>query len=383
MLRKSHVGSVRPEAPKPVGNPDDGDSTSQFLVLYYKRKNKVHKAKGVSKMDGVLKLTANGNIVCMTTPTGEPVVAPRRDTDISLDLNENDVLTVGAYEVEIVARVGGSSSSTSPCNGPLHGSTRSLLTKKDLGASMKPLVPRKPLLSHQVGPVSTGSTSNSAISRTGFAKKEAPKRHFLLPPKQRLPLAEKPLVASGPRSFVKRALVPLLNRTSTSNQSTAATGVSFPGAVGTIDVPHSIRIALKPHQRTGLVFLWNCLHLRPEDQPYRGGAILADEMGLGKTLMTIATICALYRQQRNKVRGTNFRCPTYCLPANQLDKHPIMIRNTLWCAHLRWFQTGPKNLISGLVPPANLSASSSRKAVTKGSIKSKSLGKTTTVITLS
>ncbi|CDK26435.1 unnamed protein product [Kuraishia capsulata CBS 1993] len=51
---------------------------------------------------------------------------------------------------------------------------------------------------------------------------------------------------------------------------------------------------LRPHQREGVQFLYECLM----DMKGAGdtGALLADEMGLGKTLMTITTIWTLLRQ---------------------------------------------------------------------------------------
>ena len=97
----------------------------------------------------------------------------------------------------------------------------------------------------------------------------------------------------------------------------------FPGAIGNINVPMSIKQILKPHQISGVVFLWNtltgsCPKLRKalndakrsntNDDNYdttlqsntnRRGAILADEMGLGKTLMTITTIISLHRRNRS------------------------------------------------------------------------------------
>ncbi|CCG83171.1 putative DsDNA-dependent ATPase [Taphrina deformans PYCC 5710] len=51
---------------------------------------------------------------------------------------------------------------------------------------------------------------------------------------------------------------------------------------------------LRPHQREGVSFLYDCI-MRFKD--YNGaGAILADEMGLGKTLQTIALIWTLLKQ---------------------------------------------------------------------------------------
>ncbi|KAE8229253.1 hypothetical protein CF326_g5781 [Tilletia indica] len=52
---------------------------------------------------------------------------------------------------------------------------------------------------------------------------------------------------------------------------------------------------LRPHQREGVTFLYECMMgMRGDSQAT--GAILADEMGLGKTLQTIALISTLLRQ---------------------------------------------------------------------------------------
>lgn len=51
--------------------------------------------------------------------------------------------------------------------------------------------------------------------------------------------------------------------------------------------PHLTQV-MKPHQKEGLVFLYNCINGLAD---YRGtGCILADEMGLGKTLTAISLI---------------------------------------------------------------------------------------------
>lgn len=97
----------------------------------------------------------------------------------------------------------------------------------------------------------------------------------------------------------------------------------FSGAIGYLHAPGSIKAILRPHQQRGVVFLWNCLtggcpklrKLVLDKTTKEGieggskeidycGAILADEMGLGKTLMTITTICALHRRDRDNVSFT-------------------------------------------------------------------------------
>jgi len=96
----------------------------------------------------------------------------------------------------------------------------------------------------------------------------------------------------------------------------------FAGAIGHLHAPGSIKAILRPHQQIGVVFLWNCLtgvcpklrnlvvEKKATDTAKKRieggmneieccGAILADDMGLGKTLMTITTICALHRRDRD------------------------------------------------------------------------------------
>ena len=51
---------------------------------------------------------------------------------------------------------------------------------------------------------------------------------------------------------------------------------------------------LRPHQREGVQFMYNCMMGRREEGRY--GCILADEMGLGKTLQVITLLWTLLRQ---------------------------------------------------------------------------------------
>lgn len=79
-----------------------------------------------------------------------------------------------------------------------------------------------------------------------------------------------------------------------------------------IEVIPSLACKLRPHQREGVQFLFECtMGLRGFEGQ---GCILADDMGLGKTLMSIATMWTLLNQGFKKgepaVRKVIIACPT-------------------------------------------------------------------------
>lgn len=63
-----------------------------------------------------------------------------------------------------------------------------------------------------------------------------------------------------------------------------------------VTVPSCIAKHLRPHQREGMSFLYECVLGMKREDSEQFGAILADEMGLGKTLQTLALIYTLMKQ---------------------------------------------------------------------------------------
>ena len=122
------------------------------------------------------------------------------------------------------------------------------------------------------------------------------------------------LVRKGPLKTLKSTFHNKFKRDGDFGKTTKARSISttkstnnitneFPGAIGTIHVPAQILKVLRPHQRDGIAFLWNCVTGAQEgikrvyhnvnsgddsDDVIGGcrevpkGAVLADEMGLGK-----------------------------------------------------------------------------------------------------
>ena len=86
--------------------------TRDYMVLYYKRKNKVHKSKGVSKMDGILSISSFGSVSSKVTlhAMGEEgttikgaVVTTKNDKDLAQQsFTPDDLFALGPYEVEIL-----------------------------------------------------------------------------------------------------------------------------------------------------------------------------------------------------------------------------------------------------------------------------------------
>ena len=393
---------------------DDNDSsrsattTREFDVLYYKRKNKVHKNKGVSKMDGILRiedatsvvsLMNNGNQNQTTVFRGiQSDICKRADT-----LAMDDVLQLGAYEVELLSdnkNSSATSTASQKMNPPPQASSSSLLFQKQKRKPSTPFLLKSSSSSSSSSGASkissssrhsslgftqrssqfptqttvTTSTSTRALktavphaldsdededeeedaTRKENVKNAPPSSSSLLTAatnnqkKKKLPGFPTPsLLARGrPRPLGilhKKTTTNLVVSSSSTQQKKRSLPVSstmkrlsqnnknnnnnnnnnnnfFPTAIGTPNVPNSIRSVLRPHQIEGVSFLWNCLTGHNQiggtstssstDSSYKG-AILADEMGLGKTLMTIAVICALYRQKREMVSTPTYILCTY------------------------------------------------------------------------
>ncbi|XP_055624230.1 DNA repair and recombination protein RAD54B-like [Toxorhynchites rutilus septentrionalis] len=67
-------------------------------------------------------------------------------------------------------------------------------------------------------------------------------------------------------------------------------------AVSEVSLPYFLTKNLRPHQREGVMFLYECVLGFKSVESERFGGILADEMGLGKTLQCIALIYMLLKQ---------------------------------------------------------------------------------------
>lgn len=74
---------------------------------------------------------------------------------------------------------------------------------------------------------------------------------------------------------------------------------------------------LRPHQREGISFLYDCV-MGFKSKQY-SGALLADEMGLGKTLMTISLLWTLLKQSPFQDQSSSIRKVLICCPVSLID----------------------------------------------------------------
>jgi hypothetical protein len=279
-----------------------------YSVLYYKRKNKIHKSKGVSKMDGTLTIQPPPTSVAVLRSDGDSVIfqgqieseLARKGASLQL---VDEFISLGSYEVEVLLRVGsampsltlekrpslsqptsrksigvratdvGKSSEipcqslkTVPANIPsIHQNL--LTTKKHSLLNRKPPPQPKRIL-REIDNLE-GNKDKASVAACITTSIPTTTVHALTDSLPRLPLFQRhrqkattTLVSYAktvsPKKPGRKRASPIGVANSTSMDFSASKNF-FPGAVGNPDVPHCIKKVLQPHQIEGVSFLWNCL----------------------------------------------------------------------------------------------------------------------------
>jgi len=405
--RSSSAGasSTKQQAPAPTISSVQKYEVQKYEVLYYKRTNKVHKAKGVSRMDGILTVhphpsnlvtlhsndgtDTNDNDTAADPPSdsdeeesgkmsynqkmkkmrkkmnqksnrptgGKQILYSAKNVEITKRIadnngesfNEDEIVILPAWECQIVSVLSNSTSISSRASiqgtglstdagaltntrKVLHRSNNLLGKKRPLAskslssgpsAALKRKAPLKPVAvtgnNHDRGTVM--NARNAVVQRKPPAQPKVVKKPqdcdsdsddsdgeksasinatcTAKPPLATLnrnPLLKKQTILSsrrtntlptGTRSTTGTVLSS--KSTSTSSQNDAC----FQMAIGNLYIPASVKSVLRPHQESGIVFLWNCLTgACPKlqklietsgagDNPdcSGAGAILADQMG--------------------------------------------------------------------------------------------------------
>lgn len=302
-----------------------------YEVLYYERKNKVHKSKGISKFDGTLFISLPAGSIrlkdasaeeeedgdgansdddsqtlrgkakqkqwrksrkqpCKPIPySGTDKVLALRCCDGERDLQDGDVIALGSYEVQIVSCLSNQKFMTKPASRLVvpRSTNGSLLRKRanPLSSSNGHLsrsVVSKPLQSSKPKMVSNNICQSLTNTETKISTRPVPhplqqkKRPLLHSPKTTAPFIRRsvPLLSRSKEgsSQEKRARkAPRLSLVAKSNKENDDSASSK--LCPSIPMPASLRTALRPHQIEGVEFLWEAL-----TKGDKKGAILADEM---------------------------------------------------------------------------------------------------------
>jgi hypothetical protein len=335
--------------PLPTQADKKPDSTMEFEVLYYKRTNKVHKSKGVTKTDGVLTVLQHPkHTVTLYDAAAFQEAADESPDDSSSDddgeentkkgkkkwqqprkqnksrssgvvfsgvqaeiakraqtFQEDDIVALGCYEVQIlgtriskgtVPKPAAASSALNTLHKP-----KKLFVAKGLGRGPLGHPPRKAVpLQSKRAPIGakklpTPLLPPNTLQSIGTNTPDEPTPPAPLPPKavlQRGPLQSKSVLASknaatkriGAKSTTVTSLAkkrPVTSRAGAISPHPPKPAkspklASTPTILPEIPLPAAIRQVLRPHQVSGVDFLWKAL-----TNSSTQGAILADEMGLG------------------------------------------------------------------------------------------------------
>lgn len=217
-------------------NPSSTKSTKQYLsVVWGKRSSKKHK---IWEGDGTLEVV--GKSITLRDSEGKYLGSSTAKPE---ELDEGCRLIMGSNELEIIEKL---NAPPPICRPKRKNSTEE---KEEEGNVKKSKTTTAPKL------VLTNSANMPAKKRMNFNQKVEAKRTFLMP---------------NPSKEHQEKFNP--------NGRT----------VKEVAVAENLTHALRPHQREGILFLFECI------MGYRNvnftGCILADEMGLGKTLQCI-TVC--------------------------------------------------------------------------------------------
>lgn len=312
-----------------------------YQVLYYKRSNKVHKSKGVAKMDGRLSIAPPPKcVVTLSEDDGSSNktvlsgiyrdVSKRAFSDNDeTKLEEDSTVIVGHYECEIMSCLSGTAaaplSSTAVKPMMFQKKKPSLLPSKKkargLGGGTKKIQPSTKTATRTFSTTATASSwqqrrvpppqpqKKQSSDSDDDEQEESDKEQHPAPTKRTMLPSQRGGLLSKKRAKVAVRRVLPSTKPTTNTTSTNTTTSIFPNTTGLV-VPPSIQKTLRPHQVHGVAFLWNCLTGQSADlqrlAQQRGlletpqAALLCDEMGSGKTLMTIALAFGLYRAGRRK-----------------------------------------------------------------------------------
>ncbi|KAJ8353876.1 hypothetical protein SKAU_G00214430 [Synaphobranchus kaupii] len=249
----SPPGQDPPRVPR-TGDTGPDCSAKYFSVMWCKASKKKHK-----RWEGDAVLVARGRSVVLKDMEGKDIGRGTGYKSSELEsLTEGQSLMVGGKEVEVMGTISAEDFSSGRC-------FQEVGTEASVVEAVAPPV-RNPVSRPFSRPSPKG----------GVVNQRAPPTEGLACRPRHDPFAPGALVLPRP----------------TENHQWVCNKAGLPMVDVVVD-PH-LTAHLRPHQREGVVFLYECV--TGMRMVSRHGAILADEMGLGKTLQCIALVWTLLRQ---------------------------------------------------------------------------------------
>ena len=309
MFKKKHQPKYKQESPI---------QTRSYRVLYYKRSNRVHKGKGVSKLDGILTIFAPPKaqlilydaavLNCMTSNANKKsyIVSTSINWEISkrvadnVCLEDDEHVTLPKWEVEVDSEVmmddneekvnskavevdSDNKGKGNKCSSGLLG----VKNRKNGCVRLRGIKRQLPSLSNskfikrsssdqtnRARPVpcrSSSSGSNERLSKRTIpinqkidVMKKATSSNCLVKELNSSSTSKPLICGSGEsESFYSNHDTSCnveqkkISRSKASDRTTISSECNFPSAIGHIVVPPSVNKILQPHQREGIAFLWN------------------------------------------------------------------------------------------------------------------------------
>uniref|UniRef100_A0A3Q2CPW0 RAD54 homolog B n=1 Tax=Cyprinodon variegatus TaxID=28743 RepID=A0A3Q2CPW0_CYPVA len=250
-----------PQTPQPPSDPADSgcalDGARYFSVVWCKASKKKHK-----RWEGDAVLVVRGRSVVLKDMEGKDIGkgSGYKVSELA-SLSEGETLMIGGKEIEVMGIISAEDFAKGRCFQEVQTDQAESHTK-----ALPP--PSRSFNSKRFCPP-------SMLGRSGLPENNKPQGEQTSKPRYD-PLAPGALVMPRPSS----------NHQWLHNKS----GLSV---VDVVVDPH-LTTHLRPHQREGILFLYECvMGMRAAG---RHGAILADEMGLGKTLQSVALCWTLLKQ---------------------------------------------------------------------------------------
>ncbi|KAG8464291.1 hypothetical protein KFE25_003354 [Diacronema lutheri] len=305
-----------------------------------------------TKLDGVLTASETEWAVEITTPDDELVHKSAPAAPSAPALAPGAKLRVGPYELELIDQAG-------PAVGPAAAATAAraapplarAVARVPLRAAQQPAASDTPPLA---GVPSLGRVGAARPSAAGAQTR-------FVPPSMRAACAAGAAaartLAPPARAALPRAAPPALAR---------ARGWCLDGATaGLLAVDPALEASLRPHQKEGMQFAYDCL---TGARGPGGGCILAHTMGLGKTIQALGLAATLARVRPLAPRGwaepvglTAVACPASLVRAweSEVSKWPTVKavlggqrmhvvgasgRDSSCAQRLRDFFSGPRSL---------------------------------------